>query len=77
MTKGSVVPSLHIALDPVVDTQVIELVPHIGEVGVGGWETRLLKLLLYDRIDGLKILEHLRCTMVPLAEIGNVLCPPC
>ena len=39
-------PSLYVMLDPIIDAHVIKAVSSVSIVGAGGWETRLLNLLL-------------------------------
>src|SRR5260370_42545025 len=73
MAEGRIMPSLYVMLDPIIDAHVIKAVPSVSIVGTGGWETRLLSLLLYDGVDGFKILSHLFCTIIVVEEIGNAL----
>src|SRR5260221_14564272 len=74
MAEGRIMPSLYVMLDPIIDAHVIKAVPSVSIVGTGGWETRLLSLLLYDGVDGFKILSHLFCTIIVVEEICNALC---
>src|SRR5207247_3912831 len=73
--RWSIVPTLHVLLNPVIGTQVVKPVSRLSKVGISSWKSRFLNLLLQDRIDRLKASPKFFRVIIAVEEIHNGLCP--